>query len=183
MRMLRQRRPHERRCLALAFMLVITLLDPSSAAEAQSEWRPAGSISAGVLFQDGNPGPGLIVDLWEPVGLFNIGGALGVAAVTAAQEEETQAFMPAGVSVALRLPVGRGAIDLGARGGLWAGARKEGLRVGPWASGGLRLSFPVDDSVWISLSGELWFMGGESSSLLWMPQLGITWDLSNHEEL
>ena len=185
-------RREQRRALSLdvrraAWGICCTLLLASAfivwpcTGEAQPQWRPSGALSAGVLFRGGSPGPGVALDLWQPVGMLRIGGSIGVAAISAADEDDTQAFMPLGLSVALRIPVGRGALDIGSRGGIWAGARKEGLRVGPWVSGGLRLNFAIDDAVWLTLGTDIWFLGGESASTVWVPNLGLTWDLGGDD--
>ena len=155
----------------------LVILCLSFAAPAVAEWHPSGALTGTVLLRDSNPGPGVLVDLWEPVGVLRLGGAIGVGAVNHPEADSTRVFMPVGASLGLRLPMGRVYLALRLRGGIWAGALNQGLFAGGWfaASGGFE--YALDETLGLSVNFGAWYLGGRDSVLIYAPSLGLSWSL------
>ena len=149
----------------------------SIAAPAAAEWRPSGALTGAVLLRDSNPGPGVLVDLWEPVGILRFGGAIGVGAVNHPEADFTRVLMPVGASLGLRLPMGRVQLALRLRGGIWAGALNEGLSAGGWFSASAGFEYALDDTLGLGVSFDAWYLTGRDSVLLYAPSLGLSWSL------
>ena len=141
--------------------------------------RPSGSANALVLLRESNPGPGLVVDLHESTGVVRWGGAIGVGAVTHPTADLTRVFMPLGASFGLRVPLGRVFLQLGIRGGIWAGALNQGLFAGGWLSAQAGFEYALDDTVGIRVGCDAWYLMGRDSVLLLAPGLGLTWSLAS----
>lgn len=173
------------RSLALTCALAWNAL--GSAADAQ--WDPSGTVSAQVLFEvdtdETRRGGGLMVDVWEPFGVFQLGLAFGISAINSDNDDTSQILTPLGLSVGVGTSGAIVGFRLAVRGGMWGGATKGGLEAGGWMSAGGTLDFALsgpadgaaDDghSVSLGVGLEYWHLWGKFDRDVVVPSLQLVW--------
>jgi len=162
--------------LAAAVMALALL---SAASPARAEWRPSGSATAGALIRQGDLGFGGLVDLWHPVGVLRVGGAMGLGTLTSDNDDRTRIFMPLGASLAVVVHGPRVGFSARARAGLWGGALNIGLRAGAWLSGGATFDVWLDTTVAVTVGADVWVLLGPDDAVVVVPGIGLTWTLSS----
>src|SRR5690349_19409378 len=121
----RRRRPDVRlRVLILAAALAVP-----AAARAED---PSGAATASALIAGDDFGGAASIDLWMPAGVFRLGGAIGLAALSSDVDDRSRVFLPFGASLGVQLRSGAVGGRALVRGGGWAGATNQGLAVGGW---------------------------------------------------
>jgi len=172
-------------------VLPLLLLAAFAPSRAEAQWEPAGSVSASFhLGVDGSDAKGasLLVDLWQPLGIFRLGFAAGVGAISngdpdvsvAGAETVSRAFAPLGLSLGFQ---GGGRVVGGSlilRVGAFGGADDDGdqgrLVGGFWAGGGASLDLYFDPRIAIRIGAEAWLLAGVGPTRVTVaPTLGLTW--------
>jgi hypothetical protein len=141
-----------------------------------------GAVDGRALFGFSNRhGGSLGLDLWLGKGIFRFGATLGVGAVSKDEQVTSRVFTPLGLSAAL-LPREDSSGPTGVlRGGMYAGAQKSGLIVGPFASAAVGYRFALGEGASLRLGADLWalFMhngsdaGAIKRGLFLGPYLGL----------
>lgn len=149
--------------------------------QADAQWRPDGAVSAYVQVEAENNsrglGGGVLIDVWQPFGAFQLGFSAGAGAITSDNDDANRIFAPVAATVGVGFkpqPVGLRAI---ARGGFWAGATNEGLRGGGFLAGGVAMDIRMDDTLSLGISFEGWRLWGELRRFLLVPALSLVWRL------
>ena len=158
----------------LALMLALGVATTASA-----QWEPSGTVSAQLLLEvdtsETRRGGGLMLDVWEPFGLFQLGLAFGISAISSDNDDSSQILTPIGLSVGLGT---RGQVigfRLVARGGMWGGATKSGLEAGGWMSFGGTLDAALDETLSLGLGIEYWRLWGDFDRHVIVPALQLVW--------
>ena len=158
------------------------------AAPAHADVLPAGALRGAVLVQgaDTRPGAnetrfggGLLVDLWQPLGPFRLGGAAGIAAIRSDDDDANDVVLPLAASVALTSQdrdtriAATGVLRVGG----WAGATNSGLAGGAFLAGGRQLDGRWDAGLHAIVGADVWalFRGG-ARRLYWVPTIGLSWN-------
>jgi hypothetical protein len=148
---------------------------------ARGEWEPSGAITVHALIAGGGAGEGLtlgagsLVDLWEPIGPFRVGAAIGMAAMTSEDASRSRVLMPGGLSMAV---VGRRrafGFDLRLRGGAWGGAVETGLAAGAWVAVGAHIEYAPSLHVALAAGMDVWFLFGHGHMRVAAPGVGLVW--------
>ena len=163
-------------------------------APAEAQWEPVGSVDASVHFAvDGTEAKGasLLVELWQPFGIFRLGVAAGVGAVAngdsdvsvGGAETVSRAFAPLGLSLGIQ---GGGSVVGGSlllRGGVFGGADDNGeegrLVAGAWIAAGASLDFAIHPRIHIRVALDAWLFAGVGQTRVTLAPglaLGWTWD-------
>lgn len=169
------------------FALVFLVALGASASTARADWSPDGSVAAQLHFElgdQGERGGTLVVDLWQRYGLFRLGLAAGVGALTGGGDagESNRAFAPIGLSLGL---AGMGEIVGGSvtlRGGPWGGATNDGLKGGVFMSLGASLDLRWGERLVVSFLADYWLIAGagEVRSTL-APGIALRWTWSDED--
>lgn len=162
---------------SLALMCALACGALASTAEAQ--WDPSGTVSAQVLFEVGTSetrrGGGLMVDVWEPFGVFQLGLAFGISAITSDNDDTSQILTPLGLSVGVGTRGTTVGFRLAMRGGMWGGATKSGLEAGGWLSAGGTIDVALDDTISLGVGVEYWRLWGNFDRDVVVPSLQLVW--------
>jgi hypothetical protein len=101
-------------------------------------------------------GAALGVDLWAGEGTFRLGGTVGVGAVSKDRRVTSRVFTPLGLSLGI-MPRGHASGPTALfRGGVYAGAQKSGLIIGPFASSALGYRFSLGEEASFRLGVDFW---------------------------
>ncbi len=148
-------------------------------AHADGPWRPSGAISAlmPIDLEDGGVGGGLLVDLWESLGAFQIGFAAGLAALTSDNPNASAIVTPLAATVGIGSRPHPISVHAYVRGGVWGGATNSGLRGGAFVAGGVALDVRLDDVLGLGIGGEVWRTWGALDRLMLAPTLSLVWRL------
>lgn len=161
--------------VAIALALAAGCCVAPAVARAQD---PVGAVQ-GHFFASPAPdvGGGLSADLWFPIGIFRIGGFLGVGAVPSPNDAYNRIFMPVGASLALEIGGETIGVSLRARGGMWAGATQAvKITAGGFVGGGAWLLFRLSETVNLSVGMDVWGLFGDGETALFAPGVGLSWN-------
>ena len=151
------------------------------AATANAQWDPSGTVSAQVLIEidttETRRGGGLMVDVWEPFGVFQLGLAFGIAAINSDNDDTSQILTPVGLSLGVGARGDALGFRLAARGGMWGGATKSGLEAGGWLSVGGTLDLALDETVSVGVGLDYWRLWGSFDRHVIVPALQLVWRL------
>jgi hypothetical protein len=172
---------------AVQALLVTAAVAVCAPQPALAQWEPSGALTVQALVgpragPNGRHtlGAGAMVDLWEPVGPFRVGAAVGMAALTSDDASFSRVFMSGGLSMAV---VGRwGAFggDLRLRGGPWAGAVETGLGAGAWVAAGAHIEYAPDVHVALAAGVDLVHFFGHGTMRVVAPGVGLVWTFDAH---
>ncbi len=156
----------------LALIAVLFCAAPAGAQDA-----PAGAVTASLLASTApDLGGALGVDLFVPLGIFRVGGFLGVGAMPSEDDTQSRVFMPLAASVGLELLGDAVGFSLRARGGLWGGATQEvKLTAGGFVGGGAYLLFNLGAGAALAVGMDVWGLFGDGETALFAPGVGLTW--------
>ncbi len=161
-----------------ATLLVASAVWGSSA---HAQWEPSGSVSAQVLFEVGTEetrrGGGILVDVWEPFGLFQLGLAVGISAISSDNDDTSQILTPLGLTLGIGTRGKTVGFRVAVRGGMWGGATKSGLEAGGWLSAGAGLDLALDDTVSLGVALDYWRLWGNVDRDVIVPALQLVWRL------
>lgn len=158
-------------CIALA---CIGSLAPT---QARADDAVAGAVQGHFLASPAPDFGGAIsADVWYPIGIFRIGGFLGVGAVPSPNDVYNRIFMPVGPSIALEIMGETVGLSLRARGGLWGGSTQAvKITAGGFVGGGAWLLFGLGEGVSLSVGMDVWGLFGDGETALFAPGVGLTW--------
>lgn len=163
------------------FALVLLVALGALPRSAHADWSPDGSVAAQLhleLGDQGERGGTLVVDLWESFGVFRLGLAAGVGALTGGADagESNRAFAPLGLSLGVAGMGSRVGGSLTVRAGPWGGATNEGLQGGFFTSVGGSLDLRWGERLSVSFLMDFWLIAGagEFRSTL-APGLALRW--------
>jgi hypothetical protein len=161
--------------LAHAALLAAVLCATPSLGAAQD--GPAGAVSAHLLASTAPDfGGALGADLWMPIGIFRLGGFLGVGAVPSEDDTQSRVFMPLAASVGLEVLGEIVGVSLRARGGFWGGATQDAkLTAGGFVGGGAYLLFNLGGGAGLAVGMDVWGLFGDGETALFAPGVGLTW--------
>ena len=152
-----------------------------AARPAQAEWEPVGAITGSLhidvsgLEGERRYGGALMVDLWEPIGVFRLGLAAGVGALTNGEDADNRLVAPLGLSLGLQFGTGTVGLSLTGRAGVWGGANNQGLDGGGFLSGGASLDIRVGERIDLGLGVEIWGFFDGPTRMMVSPALSIKW--------
>ncbi|MBW2464265.1 MAG: hypothetical protein JRH11_21630 [Deltaproteobacteria bacterium] len=162
---------------------LVLLVAGASGAEAQS--MAAGALSAQALVastntegtdsSDGGYGGMFLADVTLPLGLFRVGGAMGLGAITSNVDAVSRVFMPLTVSLGLVYRPSKLWLDLRARAGLWAGVTNQGLSAGPLVSFGGFIGYAFGPTVAVGPTIDALFVFGHGDTIAFAPGLSLVW--------
>lgn len=174
-------RTRDKSALVLTAFLAAVLA--FAAAPARADWTPSGALGATLLIDvessgDARLGGAATVDLYKSIGIFRIGFATGLGALTRGNDEDNRVFAPLGLSMALRLPPGDGRIGVHgtARVGVWGGADFDGLVGGGFVTAGLTLDIRFRGGLELGLGADLWALFGGEQRTFVAPVLALRWN-------
>jgi hypothetical protein len=101
-------------------------------------------------------GGSLGVDLWAGSGRLRLGGTIGVGAVSKDDATSSRVFSPLGLSAALMPREGASGPTLVLRGGVYAGAQKSGLILGPFMSCALGFRKDLGEGASVRVGVDFW---------------------------
>ncbi|MCA9613451.1 MAG: hypothetical protein H6721_04520 [Sandaracinus sp.] len=160
-------------------LLLAALVLAAFAPAAHAQWEPSGAITGLLAIEptadERRLGGDLVVDLFERVGPATFGLGIGVGASTSDNDDVNRVFAPLTLTAGIGLrprPVG---FHVFLRGGFWAGATNDGLRVGGLAGFGARLEVRLDDALAIGATFETWRLAGELERWMILPGLSLVW--------
>jgi hypothetical protein len=164
---------------------LLVLLLTAVPATAAAEWRPSGSLGAGVLVRpsEGDLGVGALIDIWHPIGVLRLGGTAGLGLLTSENDDRTRIFMPVALSGAVVLQGEVIGFSVRLRAGLWGGALNEGLRAGPFLGGGAYVHVRIDDRIAVAAGSDVWGLFAHDDALLVFPSIGLVWTLDGEADL
>jgi hypothetical protein len=154
-----------------ALALVLALSIPSLARAED----PAGAVAASALIAGSDYGAAATADLWIPTGVFRIGGALGLAAISSDDADRSRVFLPFGASLAVALRSGEIGGRFILRGGGWAGAINQGIAAGGWVSGAAYLDYWFSENVSIAIGLDVWGLLGHGDRVAFLPGISVAW--------
>ncbi len=166
-------------CLILRgprFALALWLSCVATCLPSRANASPAisGALDArGLLGLSGRYGGALSTDLWYGAGLFKVGGAFAVGALSKGDGLSSRVLTPFGLSLALTPATDQSGPTAVARGGLATGAKKGGFTVGPWASCALGYRFALGEGASVRLGVDTWLLFGDGSGLFIAPYFGL----------
>lgn len=166
------------RCRTVVFALVCAAVWSGvvvSAASAQEGFQPAGAVTGHFLVAKESIGGGILADVHIPVSVLRIGVGLGAVAISSDDADRARTFMPVTASFGLVLGGDSFAVNLRARGGLWAGAINSGLAAGGFVGGGGYLAFGLGAGAYLTAGCDVWGVIGHGSALVIAPGLGLLW--------
>jgi hypothetical protein len=156
-------------CIALLF----ACLGFASAARAEPALEGAvdGRLLVGVSSRYGGA---ISVDLWAGEGPFRLGGAFGVGALSANDDASSRVFTPIALSAGV-MPrdSDRSGPSAVLRLGGYAGAEKDGLILGPYASCALGFRFALGEGASVRLGIDGWLLLMHEGGLFVGPYLGL----------
>jgi hypothetical protein len=116
-----------------------------------------GALDARMLVGLSNrQGAALGVDLWAGEGRFRLGGTVGVGAVSRDGRVTSRVFTPLGLSLGI-MPSGSASGPTALlRGGIYAGAQKSGLIIGPFASSAVGYRFSLGEQASLRVGVDFW---------------------------
>jgi hypothetical protein len=173
----RARQLSHRSRLALAPACLVAAALASAAPSRVAAQDPVGAVQGHFLASTApDVGGALSADLWFPIGIFRIGGFLGVGAVPSPNDVYNRIFMPVGASVALEIAGDVVGVSLRARGGMWGGATQAvKITAGGFVGGGAWLLFHLSEAVSVSVGMDVWGLFGDGETALFAPGVGLTW--------
>ncbi len=118
----------------------------------------SGALGGHLLIADGDIGGALLLDVWGAFDWLRIGGFVGVGAIPSERDASNRVLMPFGISAAAHLSMGDSvALQLRARGGLWAGStQSEKLTFGGLFGGGAYLGIVLGHGALLSFGADVW---------------------------
>lgn len=136
--------------------------------------EPSGGLDARPLFGvDGRYGGGVLVDLWADRGRFRVGGAAGMAALSAEGGASSRVLTPLALSLAL-IPRDEQSGFVGiARIGGYLGAEKGGFIGGGFGSCAVGYGFALGEGASIRVLADVWGLVGRHGSVFFGPALGL----------
>lgn len=146
-------------------------------ASAQAQDAPAGAVTAHLLVSPrAELGGALTAELAYPLGIFRLGGFLGVGAMPSDDDVYNRVFLPAGASVGVDVLGDVVGFALRARGGLWAGATQDvKLTAGGFVGGGAYLLIALGAGANLSVGLDVWGLFGDGETAIFAPGVGLTW--------
>ncbi|RLB56855.1 MAG: hypothetical protein DRJ42_01985 [Deltaproteobacteria bacterium] len=169
-------------------LLTALVLLVAGASTAQAQSMAAGALSAQALVASTNTvdadgtdstdagyGGMFLADVTMPLGLFRVGGAMGLGAITSSVDAVSRVFMPLTVSLGLVYRPSKLWLDLRARAGLWAGVTNQGLSAGPLVSFGAFIGYAFGPTVAVGPTIDALFVFGHGDTIAVAPGLSLVW--------
>ncbi|MEM9194464.1 MAG: hypothetical protein AAGF12_35130 [Myxococcota bacterium] len=167
----------DRGCPWLA-LAVVALAVPSGAA---AQVEPAGAftahfaVSGPELSELSDLGGALMADATGELGFFRIGGSIGVIGLTSDVETRSRVSMPVTATLGAVFRSGGAWFEGRFRGGFWAGATNQGLRLGAFFSTGVFAGYAIGQNVALGVGVDLWFALGHGDTIAVAPGITLAW--------
>jgi hypothetical protein len=134
----------------------------------------AGGLDARPLFGiDGRYGGGVLADLWAGRGRFRVGGAAGMAALSADGAASSRVLTPLALSFALFPSIEQSGFVGIARVGGYLGAAKGGFIGGGFGSCAVGYGFALGEGASIRVLADVWGLVGRHGSVFFGPAVGL----------
>lgn len=166
-------------------MLVVGVLLVAGAPTAEAQLMPAGALSAQALISftdtegsaetDSGYGGLFLTDVTAPFGMFRIGGAMGLGAITSDVDAVSRVFMPLTLALGFVYRPSKLWIDLRARAGMWAGVTNQGLSAGALFSAGGFIGYAFGPTVAAGVTVDALFILGHGDTIAFAPGLSLVW--------
>lgn len=172
--MVRRQRRSSLRFVA-SFLSLLALFACVRSAQAQDPPRRlSGAIDARFLAGISNRHGGLLgVELWAGTRTLRLGGTFGVGAISKRGKISSRVYTPVGLSLGLLPRADKSGPTAVLRLGAYAGAEKEGLMVGPFASCALGYRSALGEGASVRFGLDAWALFMNEGSLFLGPYLGL----------
>lgn len=153
-------------------LVIAMVLAHESAAAAQTQVHGAvdGRLLVGVTNRFGGS---LGADLWLGAKALRVGGMFAVGALSKGGGASSRVFTPFGLSLGIMPREDRTGPTALLRGGLYAGAQKGGLIMGPWVGSALGYRVALGEGASVRFGADAWALFRYRGGLFLGPYIGL----------